>query len=44
MAKKVNLYGTGLYFKRTKSKRPGRHSKKLNKRNTKKEYRGQGRI
>jgi hypothetical protein len=44
MAKKVNVYGTGLYFKRTKSKRPGRHSKKLNKHNSKKEYRGQGRI
>jgi len=43
MPKKVNTYGTGLFFKRTKPKRPGRHSKKVNKHNTKKKYRGQGR-
>lgn len=44
MAKKSNPYGTGLFFKRTKKKRPGRHSKKPNKRNDRKEYKGQGRI
>ena len=43
MAKKSNPYGTGLFFKRTKKKRPGRHSKKPNKRNTHKVYIGQGR-
>jgi hypothetical protein len=43
MAKKSNPYGTGLFFKRTKKKRPGRHSKKPNKRNTRKVYKGQGR-
>jgi hypothetical protein len=43
MAKKSNPYGTGLYHKRTKPKRKGRHSKRPNKRNTHKLYRGQGR-
>jgi len=43
MAKKSNPYGTGLFFKRTKKKRPGRHSKKPNKKNTRKVYNGQGR-
>jgi hypothetical protein len=31
MAKKSNPYGTGLFYKRTKKKRPGRHSKSPNK-------------
>jgi hypothetical protein len=31
MAKKSNPYGTGLYHKRTKPKRKGRHSKRPNK-------------
>ena len=43
MAKKSNPYGTGLFHKRTKPKRKGRHSKRPNKRNTHKVYRGQGR-
>jgi len=43
MAKKSNPYGTGLYHKRTKPKRKGRHSKRPNKKNTFKLYRGQGR-
>jgi hypothetical protein len=44
MAKKSNPYGTGLFFKRTKKKRPGRHSKRPNKSVSKKKYNGQGRI
>ena len=44
MAKKSNPYGTGLFFKRTKKKRPGRHSKSPNKSFDKKKYNGQGRV
>ena len=46
MAKKRPLFGVSNYVKRTRKKRPGRHSKRPNK-NTKefhrKRYRGQGR-
>ena len=42
MARKVSV-GTVAYIKQTNKKRPGRHSKRPNKRNSKKEYRGQGR-
>jgi hypothetical protein len=44
MAKKSNPYGTGLFYKRTKKKRPGRHSKSPNKSFDKKKYNGQGRV
>ena len=42
MARKVNL-GNGKFIQQTNKKRPGRHSKSHNKRNSRKEYRGQGR-
>jgi len=42
MARKLSV-GNGQFIKQTNKKRPGRHSKKLNKRNDKKEYCGQGR-
>ena len=42
MARKVSN-GSGAFIKHTNKKRPGRHSKRLNKRKDKKEYRGQGR-
>ena len=42
MARKVNL-GNGKFIEQTNKKRPGRHSKGPNKRNSRKEYRGQGR-
>ena len=42
MARKVNL-GNGKFIEQTNKKRPGRHSKSPNKRNTRKEYKGQGR-
>jgi hypothetical protein len=42
MARKISN-GTGGFISQSKKKRPGRHSKKLNKRNTRKEYKGQGR-
>ena len=42
MARKVQS-GSGTFIKKTNKKRPGRHSKRPNKRNDKKEYRGQGR-
>ena len=42
MARKIQS-GTGTFIKQTNKKRPGRHSKKPNKRNDRKEYRGQGR-
>jgi hypothetical protein len=42
MARKVSV-GNGLFIKQTNKKRPGRHSKKPNKRKDKKEYKGQGR-
>ena len=42
MARKVRN-GSGSFIKHTNKKRPGRHSKSPNKRNDRKEYRGQGR-
>jgi hypothetical protein len=42
MARKVNL-GNGKFIEQTNKKRPGRHSKRPNKRNRKKPYNGQGR-
>ncbi len=42
MARKIQS-GTGTFIKLTNKKRPGRHSKKPNKSNSKKPYRGQGR-
>ena len=41
MARKVS--NGCAFIKHTNKKRPGRHSKKRNKRKDKKEYRGQGR-
>ena len=41
MAKKPK-YGLNTYHKRTRKKRPGRHSKRPNKNNPHKRYRGQG--
>jgi hypothetical protein len=44
MAKKKGAIGTITFFKETSKKRPLRHSKKYNKRISKrKSYRGQGR-
>jgi len=44
MAKKKGAIGTITFFKETHKKRPLRHSKKYNKRISKrKSYRGQGR-
>jgi hypothetical protein len=43
MARKVQT-GTGGFIKHTNKKRPGRHSKRPNKKNTHKVYVGQGRI
>ena len=42
MARKIQS-GSGTFIKQTNKKRPGRHAKKPNKRNSRKEYRGQGR-
>ena len=42
MARKIQS-GTGTFIKQTNKKRPGRHSKRPNKRNDRKKYRGQGR-
>ena len=42
MARKVQS-GSGTFIKRTNKKRPGRHAKKPNKSNSRKEYKGQGR-
>ena len=42
MARKVQS-GSGTFIKRTNKKRPGRHAKKPNKRNSRKEDKGQGR-
>jgi hypothetical protein len=44
MARKKPLFGVNTYIKKTKRKRPGRHSKRLNKhkKRTIKKYRGQG--
>jgi hypothetical protein len=44
MAKRKSLIGVNNFVKQTKKKRPGRHSKKYNKRVPKRsKYRGQGR-
>tara|TARA_R100000455_G_C6216804_1_gene82545 strand:- start:586 stop:714 length:129 start_codon:yes stop_codon:yes gene_type:complete len=40
---KAPKFGVNTYHKRSTRKRPGRHAKKPNKKNTKKKYRGQGR-
>ena len=42
MARKVQS-GSGTFIKKTNKKRPGRHAKKPNKRNSRKKYKGQGR-
>jgi hypothetical protein len=42
MARKVNL-GNGKFIEQTNKKRPGRHSKRPNKKNSRKPYVGQGR-
>jgi len=42
MAKKKPLFGVNNYVKKRRRKRPGRHSKRPNKRHTKKRYIGQG--
>ena len=42
MAKKVAV-GNGKFIQQTNKKRPGRHSKRPNKRNSRKPYVGQGR-
>jgi len=42
MARKVQS-GSGTFIKHTNMKRQGRHSKRPNKRNDRKEYKGQGR-
>ena len=42
MARKTSN-GSGSFIKYTNKKRPRRHSKSPNKRNDRKEYRGQGR-
>ena len=46
MAKKLPKFGVNNYHKRTPKKRPGRHTKKLNKTNTTdvNPIKGQGRI
>lgn len=41
--KKKPLFGVSNYVKEKPRKRPGRHSKKPNKKFSKKKYRGQGR-
>ena len=45
MAKKKPLFGVNTYIKKPKKKRPGRHTKRLNKhkKRTMKKYIGQGR-
>ena len=42
MARKISN-GSGAFIKLTNKKRPGRHSKRPNKKNTHKVYNGQGR-
>jgi len=42
MSRKPKGYGY-VHVKQTKRKRPGRHSKKANKRSARKKYRAQGR-
>ena len=41
--KRKPLFGVSNYKKKSKKKRPGRHSKRPNKRNKRAKYRGQGR-
>jgi hypothetical protein len=41
MARKISN-GSGSFIKQSNKKRPGRHSKRPNKRSTRKEYKGQG--
>jgi hypothetical protein len=44
MAKRKSVFGVANYVKKTPKKRPGRHTKRLNKRvPRRKKYRGQGR-
>ena len=44
MAKRKSVFGVNNFVKKTAKKRPGRHTKNLNKRKPKKKkYRGQGR-
>ena len=43
MARNISL-GNGQFIKQSNKKRPGRHSKRPNKRSTRKVYNGQGRI
>jgi len=44
MAKKKPMFGVNNYHKRTPKKRPGQHTKRLNKRKPhRKKYKGQGR-
>ena len=44
MAKRNSVFGVANYVKKTPKKRPGRHTKRLNKRvPRRKKYRGQGR-
>jgi len=44
VAKKKPLFGVSNYVKRTRKKRPGRHTKSLSKRiPRRKKYKGQGR-
>ena len=43
MVRKVNV-GGGRFIEQTNKKRPGRHSKKANKRNRRKAYVGQGKV
>jgi hypothetical protein len=44
MAKRKSVFGVTNYVKRTPKKRPGRHTKRLNKRvPRRKPYKGQGR-
>ena len=44
MAKKKPMFGVNNYHKRTPKKRPGVHTKRLNKRKPhRKKYKGQGR-
>ena len=43
MAKKKPLFGVNTYIKRTRKKRPGRHTKRLNKNKPRRKMsRGQG--
>ncbi len=47
MAKKKSIFGTNNFVKKTRRKRPGRHSKSPNKSKRimyKAKYKGQGRV